>query len=79
MQVAVHIKWFSSQVGACVVRWLEVLGQNPPPARDHGICAWHYLQRRRRRGEAPRSVDRPPVLGAAAVDDPHMVAGLSRI
>ena len=26
-----------------MVRWLEMLGENPPLSRDHGIFAWRYL------------------------------------
>lgn len=47
-------KVFTS-IGRLVVRWLELLGQNPPLSRDHGLYAWRYLheQERRRPHRAP--------------------------
>ena len=38
---------FASKLGRLVVRglvrWLEMLGENPPLSRDHGILAWRAL------------------------------------
>lgn len=43
------------------VRWLEMLGQNPPLSRDHGLYAWQHLhaeQRRSTRDQGRRRGDR---------------------
>jgi hypothetical protein len=53
-----------------VARWLELLGQNPSPARDPGIGAWHYLSQR-----SAQRRDRPP--GQPLLDDPHLAIGIS--
>jgi hypothetical protein len=51
-------KNFVSNLGRLVVRgmvrWLELLGQNPPLSRDHGFLAWQYLHPEKGR-EQPRA------------------------
>ncbi len=37
------ISRFGHLIRMGLVRWMEMLGQNPPLSRDHGIYAWHYL------------------------------------
>lgn len=59
-------------LGTWLVRWLELLGQNPSPARDHGLCAWQYLHQAR----AARPGFRGGPGRRAAVDDPHLSIGL---
>lgn len=41
-------------IGAGLVRWLEMLGQNPTLVRDHGIAAWQQLHEQLRE-ERPSS------------------------
>lgn len=62
-------------IGRGLGRWLELLGQNPSLARDHGLCAWQYLNdlpSARRPTPAPGV----PLTTACHIDDPHMPVGL---
>lgn len=47
-------------LGRWLVRWLEMLGQNPPLGRDCGIGSWHYLHLRQVQEETlcPRDSER---------------------
>lgn len=51
-------KEFVSKMGRLVVRglvrWLEMLGENPPLSRDHGFLVWQALHQDEVRGRGER-------------------------
>ena len=71
-----HFSDFTVLLGKWMMRWLQVLGENPPPARDHGLCAWQYLRQCSPRTPAQRTAPTSPAsIGCAFIDEPYFSLG----
>lgn len=70
MSTKTGFRSFTQRLSSWVVRWLEILGQNPSPVREPGFYAWPYFHQQR--------YMRPPTVRSTSwfglggsTDDPH--------
>lgn len=77
MPMSLPFRSVARHFGGWIVRWLEILGQNPSLAREPGLYAWSYLHQRRVAGEPLFPTEAwfsSPVQTMA--DDPHLNLGV---
>lgn len=78
MSLKIGFRSVARHVGGWVVRWLEILGQNPSLAREPGLYAWSYLHQSRCRKQGQVEEDQGTSFYATRpmADDPHLNLGV---